>query len=84
MGWSEMVDSKNLEHVCDYLQIHKDKIINTYNANGVGVGKINPNDEEHVIVVYLNSKQQVPTTPVILDSIRLKFEVTGDFTLHTK
>ena len=84
MGWYEMVDSKNLESVCDYLQTNKNKIIDTFKANGVGVGKMKSTDEDYVIVVYLDSNQQVPKTPIILDNVRLKFEVTGDFTLHTK
>ena len=79
-----MVDSKNLESVCDYLQTNKNKIIDTFKANGVGVGKMKSTDEDYVIVVYLDSNQQVPKTPIILDNVRLKFEVTGDFTLHTK
>lgn len=78
-----MVDTKNLQSVSDYLQAHKDKIISAYNANGVGVGKMKPDDEEYVIVVYINSEQQIPKAPVILDKVPLKFEVTGSFKLQT-
>lgn len=84
MGWYEMVDTKNLQSVSDYLQQHKDKIITTYHAQGVGIGKEKLSDEDYVIVVYLSSEKQVPKDPVILDNVRLKFEVTGEFTLHTK
>lgn len=83
MGWNKMVDTKNIQSVSDYLQKHKEEIIKTYKAQGVGVGKMAPGDEDFVLVVYLQAPQQVPTNPVMLDNVRLKFEVTGKFTLHT-
>ena len=77
-----MVNDKNLEAVRNYLTIHKEEIIDGYHAAGVGIGKINSNDDSYAIVVYLNDKQPMPEQGVKMDGISIKFEATGNFVLH--
>ena len=72
-----MADPKNLESVREYFRTHKDEIIRKYHAEGAGVGK--SGDDRYLIVVYLKNKQDMPSEPVELDGIPLKFEVTGGF-----
>jgi hypothetical protein len=83
MGWNEMVNNKNLSDVRDYLKTHKEEIINEYKASGVGIGKSNSQDDNYVIVVYLDDHKLQPEQPVIKNGITLKFEITGPFVLHT-
>ena len=77
-----MVDQTNLETVRAFLKNHKEEIIKRYQAEGVAIGKEHPDDKDYVIVVYLHDAKQKPNDPVILDNIKLKFEVTGSFILH--
>ncbi|HBI22415.1 MAG TPA: hypothetical protein DDY37_07540 [Legionella sp.] len=77
-----MVDSKNLGSIREYLATHKQAIINEYQAEGVGIGKVNPKDDAYAIVVYVMKETLVPEQPIIKDGIPLKFDVTGSFTLH--
>lgn len=79
-----MVDPKNLQEVRNYLQMHKDEIMHTYQAIGTGIGKNFPADNSYVIVVYLANKKQQPLNPVVLDNIPLQFVVTGEIKLHKK
>lgn len=78
-----MVDNKSLEDVRKYLAKHKADIIDNYEAEGVGIGKMESQDDAYVIVVYLNDRQAVPQQVIEMDGITLKFEVTGKFVLHT-
>ena len=78
-----MVDDKNLGSVRDYLVRNKERIIDDYNASGVGIGKMELTDDTYVIVVYLYDRQPLPEQPVKIDGIIFKFEVTGKFVLHT-
>ena len=77
-----MVDASDLESVRAYFRLHKQEIMERFKAHGVAIGKKNPTDQEYVIVVYLDNAKQLPQTPVILDNISVKFEVTGPFALQ--
>ncbi len=78
-----MVDDKNLGSVRDYLVRNKERIIDDYNAEGVGIGKMDLKNDEYVIVVYLSDRQSAPEKPVKIDGILFKFELTGKFVIHT-
>ena len=68
-----MVDNKNLSSVRDYLVRNKERIIDDYNAEGVGIGKMDLDDD----------RQVAPENPVKMDGVSFKFEVTGKFVLNT-
>lgn len=78
-----MVDNKKLSSVRDYLVRNKERIIDDYNAQGVGIGKMDLQDDAYVIVVYLSDRQAVPEYPVKMDGVSFRFEVTGKFVVHT-
>ena len=78
-----MVDNKNLSSVRDYLVRNKERIIDDYNAEGVGIGKMDLDDDAYVIVVYLSDRPVSPENPVKMDGVSFKFEVTGKFVLNT-
>lgn len=78
-----MVNDKELSSVQQYLETHKKEIISDYQAEGVAIGKMNPKDEAYIIVVYLRDKQSLPECAVKRDGISFKFEVTGQYVLHT-
>lgn len=78
-----MVDDKNLSSVREYLVRNKERIIDDYNAEGVGIGKMDLHDDAYVIVVYLSDRQVVPEGPVKIDGVLFKFEITGKFVFHT-
>lgn len=73
----------NLESIRTYLNKNKNEIMQTYKAHGVAIGKEDPNDMNYIIVVYLDSKSQIPTEPVMRDGIPLKFIATGPFNIQT-
>ncbi len=72
-----MTDTTDLESVRQVLAQHKDEILKTYQAVGVGIGKQNLSDKSYVISVYLRSLNDLPAGPVSVDGVPLKFEVTG-------
>ena len=77
-----MVDPRDLASVRTYLKEHKADLMQTYHANGIAIGKMNPTDDSYVIVIYLNDKKQKPTESINVDGIPLKFEITGPFVLQ--
>jgi hypothetical protein len=78
-----MVNDKELKSVRQYLAMHKKEIMDAYLAEGVAIGKMNPKDEAYAIVVYLRDKQSLPEYAVKRDGISFKFEITGQYVLHT-
>lgn len=77
-----MVDNSDLAGVRNYFKLHKQEIMQRYQAHGIAIGKKHPEDNAYVIVVYLDNGLAVPQGPITLDGIELKFEVTGQFTLQ--
>jgi hypothetical protein len=72
-----MADSTRIESAREVLARHKDEIMRTYQAVGVGLGKQSPTDQSYAIVVYLESARHRPQGPVSYEGIPVKFEVTG-------
>lgn len=77
-----MTDPRKLESVREYFLGRKEEIIRKYNAEGAGIGKQGAGNDPYAIVVYLKSKQDMPSEPVELDGIPVRFEVTGGFHLQ--
>jgi hypothetical protein len=71
-----MTDSNQLESVRSVFRRSKDSLIETYEAQGAGVGK---EGDDYVIVVYLSSSRRRPVDPVSVEGVPVKFEVTGRF-----
>ena len=72
-------DPKKLEDVRDVLNRNKKELMNRFNAEGVAIGKLNPTDNSYVLTVFLDTSRDIPTEPVEIEGIPLKFEVTGKF-----
>jgi hypothetical protein len=69
-----MADPRNLEDVKAVKRRHEADIIKRYQAIGMGIGKVGA---EYVFVVYLPAKRTDIKEPVLVEGVRLKFEVTG-------
>ncbi len=78
-----MHDPTDLETVKNYLQENKDRLIELYDASGLGVGREENGSGRYQIVIYLKDKKKMPLDIILLDGIPLKFEVTGQFNLQT-
>jgi hypothetical protein len=78
-----MADKKNLEDVRELLGRTKQELMQRYRAQGVGIGKQSPSDDHYVIVLYMESKRNIPAEPVEIEGIPLKFEVTGPIRLQS-
>lgn len=74
-----MVDATDIEAVRVYLRAHRSEIIERYQAEGVGIGRLTDDDPRYAIVVYLDSENKRPIESVVLEGIPIKFEVTGRF-----
>jgi hypothetical protein len=72
-----VIDTTRIESVRQVLEKRKDEILAAYRAVGVGIGKQKPTDPSYVIVVYLESRSDLPGGAVSIDGVPLKFEVTG-------
>lgn len=77
-----MANPSDIESVREYFNQHKSEIIERFNAAGAGIGKKDASDEDYIIVVYLDTKDKLPTKSVVLDEIPVVFEVTGRFELQ--
>lgn len=75
-------DPKNLDDVRRVLQNNKDELMRRYDAAGVGIGKRDPKDDAYVITVLMKTSQNIPTEPVEVEGVPLKFDVTGEFKAH--
>lgn len=74
-----MANMIDLGSVRAVLERHKQEILRSYNAVGVGVGKDEEVPESYVIVVYLESADARPNLPVVVDGVPLRFKITGQF-----
>jgi hypothetical protein len=77
-----MIDTCDPQIVGQVLDRHRDEIVRRFNATGSGVGKRDPADDTHVIVVYLRSADDIPADPVFIEGIPVKFVVTGEIRPH--
>lgn len=71
-----MADPTVLEEVRAVFRRNRSEIIARFRAHGAGVGR---EGETYAIVVYLDSEDDRPTRQVEIESVPLKFEVTGRF-----
>lgn len=74
-----MADPTNLDSVRGVLDRHRDELRRRFRAVGVGIGKEAPSSPRHAIVIYLASQGDAPSEPVEVESVPVRFEVTGEF-----
>lgn len=68
-----------LEEVKQLLQRSKEDLMRRYGAVGVGVGNAADQTDGYAIVVYLKSAKDMPRAALTVESVPLKFVVTGEF-----
>ena len=74
-----MADPRNLDTVKALKRKHEAEIMRRYGATGVAIGK---SGDEYVIVVYLAAKRADIEEPVVIEGVRLQFQVTGPLKIH--
>ena len=79
-----MADAANLEFVRGVLNRHREELRQRFRAVGIGIGKQAPSSAQHAIVVYLANSGDMPSEPVEVESVPVRFEVTGEFTPYTQ
>ena len=76
-----MTEIRTLSQVREVLSRHRQQLLTTYSAAGVGIGKRRPEDRTYIIVVYLKSGNLLPKEKVSIEGVQLKFQVTGPLKL---
>jgi len=74
-----MANAGDLDFVRKVLGRHREEILKSYDAAGVGIGAAEGREGQYAIVVYLKSADKRPNTPVLIEGISLRFVVTGEF-----
>ena len=73
------VGVKELNYVRQVLQRNKKELMRRYKAEGVGIGKKTPKDDSYIVTVFVAGPENIPTEPVEVEGIPLKFKITGKF-----
>lgn len=76
-GATGMADTKDLDYVRVVRQRHQEELLTRYHAVGMGIGRQAPPGEGYAIVVYLQSRRDLPDSPKEVEGVPLRFEVTG-------
>jgi hypothetical protein len=76
-GAGVMTDSQDLNYVRLVRQRYQEEILTRYHAVGMGIGRQSPPGDGYAIVVYLQSRQDLPESPIKVEGVPLQFEVTG-------
>jgi hypothetical protein len=69
--------TSEIDRVRDVLERHRKAIEERYHALGSGIGKVSAGSSTLAIVVYLESQRDRPATPVSVEGVPLRFEITG-------
>lgn len=77
-----MGETRTREHVREVLAKHREELLASPGAVGVGVGKQSLDDEDYVIVVYLESEPSEDSEPVLVEDVPVVFRVTGQIKLQ--
>lgn len=72
-----MTDTHDLSYVRTVRQRYQEEILTRYHAVGMGIGRAAPPGDGYAIVVYLQSRRDLPETPPTVEGVPLRFEVTG-------
>ncbi|MDQ3936684.1 MAG: hypothetical protein M3340_18850 [Actinomycetota bacterium] len=72
-----MTTPEEVERVREVLDRHRDELMERHRAVGIGIGAETPPDRGAAIVVYLRSADDLPAESVEVESVRVRFEVTG-------
>lgn len=79
-----MGETRTRERVREVLARGRDKLLASPGAVGVGVGKKSLDDEEYVIVVYLESEPGEDSETVVVEDVPVVFRVIGKIGLQPK
>ena len=71
-----MIDPTHLDDVRAVFARHRDALIESYSAEGAGIGR---EGEAYVIVVYVTSARRSREAPEAVEGVRVKLEPTGPF-----
>ena len=77
-----MGQKRTREYVREVLTRHREALMASPGAVGVGVGKQSPDDEEYIIVVYVATEPPEDPEPVAVEDVPLVYRVTGPIDLQ--
>lgn len=78
-----MGEARTRERVREVLARHREELLAAPGAVGVGIGKKSPDDEEHVIVVFLESEPVEDPAPAAIEDVPVIYRVTGHINLQS-
>jgi len=77
-----MGETRTREHVREVLARCRNKLLASPGAVGAGVGKNSLDDEEYVIVVYLESEPGEDSETVVVEGVPVVFRTIGKINLQ--